>query len=239
VKQILLILMLGTMLGGAATATLAAETDSKGEVAALLGSEDIGWFNYQLNNNFQFFAEVEEDFARSGFGYQWGESFSLKAGATYDDTPLSGESEVNPFAVCNWTLPFGNNTRFMGKYAYDYDGKDWQTYEAFIRVEIFSKQYVRVGVRGDLGDGADKYDYDSDDDDDADNKEMMIFLRGDFEWEHKRFGLKLRPILYVQGIWLHDYDLTYKVNDRWNILINANSLYDKEMKYRTGVQFKF
>jgi hypothetical protein len=246
VKKLLSVLFLGLMLVGVTMVTWAAETiPARGEVAYLCGNEDAGWFNYQMTKNWQAFVQSDkEDLIRAGLSYRINEYFGLKTGMTYDNDlkyEEEGQSKTNPFAEFNWSLPVGNNTRFIGKYDYDYFGEKWQTYEAAIRVEMFSHQYVHAGIRGDLGDWADQYDLNSDDndDDDADNKEMMIFIRGDFGWQWKRLGLKLRPLLYVYGTWLHDYDLTYKINDKTNILFNMNSLYDKKEKYRLGVQFKF
>jgi hypothetical protein len=246
VKKLFSVLFFGLMLGGITLVTWAAETaPAKGDIALLFGNEDAGWFNYQVTPNLQAFIQSdEEDFARAGVSYRINEYFGFKAGMTYDNDlkyEAEGQSETNPFGEFNWDLPVGNNTRFVGKYDYDYFREKWQTYEAFIRVEMFPHQYVHTGIRGDLGDWADEYDLNSEDDEPngADNKEMLIFIRGDFSWQWKKVGLRLRPLLYVQGTWLHDYDLTYKINDKTNILFNMNSLYDKKEKYRMGLQYKF
>jgi hypothetical protein len=248
VKRLLSGLFFALLLGGTTLMTwAAATTPDKGEAAVLFGNEDAGWVNYQINEGLQVFINSdEEDFARAGLSYRLNECFGVKAGMTYDNIPadsnhptVSGQSKFNPFGEFNWSLPVGNNTRFIGKYDYDYFGKDWQTYEAFIRVEIFPRQYVHAGVRGDMGDGAAEYDLYKANNEAADNKEMMIFIRGDFGWQWKRFSLKLRPLLYVYGTWLHDYDLAYQINDKMSVLFNMNSLYDKEEKYRLGLQFQF
>jgi hypothetical protein len=248
VKKLLSVLFLGLMLGGTTVVTWAAEVAPKGEAALLFGNENAGWVNYQVTKDLQFFVQSDEDdFARTGISYRLGDHFGAKAGMTYDNISpdsyhptVAGQSKTNPFGEFNWDLPVGNNIRFSGKYDYDYYGKDWQNYEAVIRVQMFPNQYVYSGVRGDFGDGAMEIDLDSEDNEiNADNKEPIIFIRGDFSWQWKRVGLNLRPVLYVQGTWLHDYDLSYKINDKMSVLLNFNSLYDKKEKYRAGIQYKF
>lgn len=243
VKKWFVILFSGLMLGGVATATWAAAPGSAAKVdaALLFGNENAGWINYQMTPNFQLFVQSDEDdSARLGLGYRLGKYFGIKAGMYYKEDPEFEAEKTNPFGEFNWDMPLGKNyTRFIGKYAHDYYGEKWQTYEAAIRVEIFPGQYIYSGIRGDRGNWAAQYDLNDDDDEVADNKEALIFIRGDFGWQGKKFGLKLRPYLYVQGIWLHDYDLTYQINEKTNLLFNMNSLYDKERKYRLGVQFKF
>ncbi|HEY8463194.1 MAG TPA: hypothetical protein VIM29_04110 [Bacillota bacterium] len=242
-KKVVSVLLMLMLLGGVPVLTRAAEAGSKGELVGLAGNVDAGWFNYQLTNNLKATLLYDEELLRGGFQYQFGEKFGIKAGMLYDDdlsdNVLSDTSKTHPYAGINWNLPFGNNTRLIGYYDYDYRGKEWQTYEAAVRVEMFPNQYIQVGVRGDAGDGVEPiYNYD-DDLSDVDNTEALFFLRGDFSWTWKKLSLELRPLLYVQGTFLHDYDLKYKVNDQWSIMFNMNSLYDKETKYRGGVQFKF
>jgi hypothetical protein len=244
VKKWFVILFLGIMLGGVSAVTWAAAPapETKVDAAFLFGNENAGWINYQASNNFQVFVQSDEDdSARLGLGYRLGKYFGVKAGLSYNGDPEFEAEKTNPFGEFNWDMPVGhNNTRFIGKYDFDYYGEKWQTYEAAVRVEIFPKQYVYSGIRGDRGDWAAHYDLNHDDDEvKADNKEALIFIKGDFGWQWKKFGLKLRPLLYIQGIWLHDYDLTYQINQKTNLIFNMNSLYDKKEKYRLGVQFKF
>jgi len=241
VKKLISVLFILAMLGGIAVTTQAAESNYKGELALLGGNVDTGWFKYQLTDNLNTTLFYDEELLRGGLQYQFGDRFGVKAGVLYDSEATDNNpdaSETIPYGGINWNLPIGENTRLIGYYDYDYQGEDWQTYEAAIRVELFPKQYVQVGVRGDVGDGVEEI-YDYDDDADADNTEAMFFIRGDFGWNWNKVSLKLRPLLYVQGVYLHDYDLTYKINDKWNIMLNVNSLYDKETKYRGGIQFKF
>lgn len=238
VKKLFSVLLSLVMAGGIAVAAQAAEPDFKGEVAGLIGNESTGWVNYQFTKHIKATLFYDDELLRAGAQYQFGDRVGIKAGMTYDSDVAAGDSETNPYGGINWNVPLGVNTRLMGYYDYDYSGKDWQTYEATLRVEMFPNQFVQVGVRGDAGDGAEHYT-NYDDNADVDNTEAMFFLRGDFGWQWRQMTFKIRPLLYVQGVYLHDYDVMYKVNDRCNVMLNINSLYDKELKYRAGVQFKF
>lgn len=239
-KKLISVLFILTLLGTVAVTTRAADS-SRGELALLGGNVDAGWFKYQLTDNFNSILFYDEELLRGGLQYQFGERFGVKAGVLYDSKATDSDpdaSETIPYAGINWNFPIGENTRLIGYYDYDYQGEDWQTYEAAIRIEIFPQQYIQVGVRGDAGDGVEEI-CNYDDNPDPDNTEAMFFIRGDFGWNWKKVSLKIRPLLYVQGIYLHDYDLMYKINDNWNIILNVNSLYDKDVKYRGGIQFKF
>lgn len=234
VKKLFSILLSLVMAGGIAVAARAAEPAYKGEVAGLVGNESTAWFNYQVSKNIATTLFYDDEMLRVGARYQFGDRLGIKAGMTYDSEPAADVSETNPYGGINWNMPLGSNTRLIGYYDYDYRGKDWQTYEAALRIEMFKNQFVQVGVRGDAGDGVVITDFDG-----VDNKEAMFFLRGDFGWEWRKMTFKIRPLLYVQGTYLHDYDVMYKLNERCNIMLNINSLYDKDLKYRAGVQFKF
>jgi hypothetical protein len=238
VKRLMAVLIGLLLLGVVATSGLAAEEKSyKGEITGLFGNEGIGWGSYRFTDKLEFEGCYEDEKLNAGLHYSLNDRFGVKLGALYHINNSGDDSAVVPYGGFNWLLPVGNNTRFVGSYDYDYSGKDWQTYEGYIRIEMFPKQYVHAGVRGDAGEGAEEYDYNNDGK--ADNKEPIFFIRGDFGWQWKKVGLRLRPVLYVQGDYFHDYDLTYKINDRWNLMLNVNSLYDKDNKYRAGAQFKF
>jgi hypothetical protein len=234
------LLMLGVVTNSGLAAEKSADKSYKGEITGLFGNEGIGWVNYRFTDKLELNSLYKDEKLSAGIHYKLNDRFGVKLGALYntDDSEITGDdSAVTPYGGFDWLLPVGNNTRFMGSYDYDYSGKDWQTYEGYILIEMFPKQYVHAGVRGDVGEGAEEFNYDNDSD--PDNKEPLFFIRSDFSWQWNKVGLKVRPLLYVQGDYFHDYDLTYKVNDRCNLMFNFNSKYDKDNKYRVGAQFKF
>jgi hypothetical protein len=150
-------------------------------------------------------------------------------GANYDTI----DKETVPYGGFDYQTRFGDSSlNLYAAYNYNYQGKDWADYETSIRIQMYERFFIYAGVRGDVGEGAPTYDYNTD-------KEPELFLRGDLNWNWGKFEFNMRPMIYVTAQWFHDYTIKYPINDRTTLMVNMNSLYDNQMKYRAGVQFKF
>jgi len=229
VKKIYIGLLTLLLLGGLTTAALAAET-SKSELALLSGTKEssTGWYKYQFNQSWSFATIYEDENLKTGLNYAFSDRFQFKFGVNHD----FDEAKNFGYGGIGFTLPFGNNLKFTGFYDYNYRDEEWNRYETAIRIEAFPGQYLFAGVRGETGSGAPEYDYNTE-------KEALLFMRGDFSWQIKKFSINIRPLLHIKGEYFHDYDFKYQINDRASLVLNMNSLYDQEIKYRFGAEFKF
>jgi hypothetical protein len=217
---------------------------SKGDFIALAGTKSLVQGDYKLTNNLTLNGEYgavsdyleknkydgdKDNFLRTDLHYQITDWLGVKMGGRYD----SETSETIPYGGFDFVTPFGsNNLKFSGFYNYNYEGKNWADYEFAWRIEMYSHQYIYVGVRGDHGDGFIPYSYNTEND-------PQFFLRGDITGEWKKFGMNFRPLLYATGEMFTDTNFKYTLTDRTNIVLNFNDYYDHDMKYRLGIEHKF
>ena len=206
------------------------EPSYRGELTGMGGTKSMGQLDYQLGEHFSVAAFSENGLSNLGLGFQPFNWLAIKGGYTYD----SAIQESFPFGELKFDLPFGtNNLRLSGSYDYDYYGKDWSTYEAALRIQMYQHIFLYAGVRGDAGDLAPSYSYNQD-------REAMLFLRGQLGWTFGKWELDLEPLLYLNGTLLHDYTVKYHLNDRVNLMVNGNTLYEnQDFYYRAGFQIKF
>jgi hypothetical protein len=245
-KRIIISLFVIMLLLFGITLSVSAEAaeNYRGDITVLAGNNSLVKSSYQLTNrltwntdlgqfsdfmNDHYFPGQENYFARTDLHYQVSDWLGIKIGGRYD----SANKDTIPYGGFDFSLPFGsNNLRFGGYYNHGYEGKDWNDYEVAWRIEMYPHQYIYTGVRGDSGDGFKKYDYNEDND-------PLFFMRGDFGWQWGRFNLKFRPLLYATGHILTDTEFRYKLNNRTDIVLNANDYYDQDFKYRLGFEHKF
>lgn len=227
--------MIAVLLVAVSSAAVVGAEQTKGEFTVLGGSPGFVGLNYDFSQKWSFSGQYEEGILHSGIIYQPSDRFGLQLGLRYD---IDAKESIG-YGRLDYSIPFGSNLRFHGYVDTNYEGKDWTTYETAIRIELYPDQYLHVGFRGDTGDGFQGWDYNIDDDGNLD-KDPMIFLKGDFHWLlKKRLDINLRPLLYVKGTYLHDYDIKYLFNERMALMLNINSLYDNDYHYRLGFQIKF
>jgi hypothetical protein len=217
---------------------------SNGNLTALLGNKSLVQGSYQLTKNLtlngdwekvsddtarNYFAGEADSFFRADLRYQIGDWFGVKIGGRYDSAP----GETIPYGGFDFCMPFGtNNLKLAGYYNYNYEGKNWASYELAWRIEMYQHQYLFAGVRGDGGDGFVPYSYNADND-------PEFFLRADFSGQLGKFGINLRPVLYASGNIFADATLRYNLNERTNIALNFNEYYDHDPKLRLGIEHKF
>lgn len=214
--------------GLSTAAVLAAEDDNKGEVTILVGNESVAKGNYQLTDRLDLTAFYEDDVFKTGLEYQISSKFKVKAGLHYN---LDAEEAIGYGGIA-YDIPFGTNLKLVGFFDHNYDYEDCTSYESAIRVEMYPGYFIFAGVRGYFGSGSPEFKYNEDND-------ALLFLKGDFNWEINKYSIKLRPILNIKGDFFHDYDLSYRLNEQTALVLNINSLYDKETKYRIGVEYQF
>lgn len=225
-------MLMATVATGAwgAEASEASETSYRGSVTALAGEDpdSVVWGSYQLTDHLQFTGDYEDQVFRGGLDYDFSERFGIKAGVRYDhDT----ESTAN-YGGVDFSIPFGTNLELNGFYDLNYEGDHWSRYETVVRIELYKNHFLNAGVMGNNGSGVEIYDYNPD-------NEAMLFLRGDFNWQFGKFGVHLQPVLLVEGELFHNYDLTYAINEQTRLVLNIDSRYDKDSRYRAGIEFKF
>jgi hypothetical protein len=228
----------------------------KGDFTALAGNSSMLQSSYQLTDKLRFDGDVGEMgkyledknggqkdyFFRTDLHYQITDWIGVKIGGRYDsnrnvsDQNTSDKSDTMPYGEFDFLTPFGTNgLKFTGYYNYNYEGKDWANYEFAWRFEVYENQYIYTGVRGDSGKGfkpIDYYDYNQDND-------PLFFIRGDFNGQWGKWGLKFRPLLFATGYILTDTTLKYKLSDRNNVVLNISDYYDRDLKYRLGFEHKF
>lgn len=200
----------------------------RGELSGLIGDENSATGSYKLNDQLNLDTAYKDDRLNAGLHYQVSEVVGLKAGLRYDFP--TGQS--SPYEGFDFLIPFGTNLKLSGFVDQNYEGENWTRYESAVRIEMFPNQFLYAGVRGDWGSGAPTYDY-------RPTQEAILFLKGDFGWTWGKVGLKLDPVLYVEGYWFHDYTLSYQMNDRTSLLLNVDSRYDRVVKYQAGLNWKF
>jgi hypothetical protein len=222
----------------------AEESNYKGDFTALAGNKSLMQGSYQLTDHLSLNGDMEElysyleeandnkldYFLRTDLHYQVTDWLGVKAGGRYD----SESGETIPYGGFDFFSPFGtSNLKLTGYYDYNYQGKDWSSYEWAWRIEMYQNQFIYAGIRGDGGKGfTTKYSYNLDND-------PLFFIRGDFNWQGSKFGFNFRPLLYATGYILTDSTLKYNLNDRTNIVLNISDYYDRDLKYRLGLQYKF
>ncbi|MGE5582745.1 MAG: hypothetical protein ACM3X9_09430 [Bacillota bacterium] len=216
----------------AVTITAWAAADGyRGSFLGLSGTKSLVEGSYQLTDNLKLEGDWTDDTkaTRADLRYQLGDWFGIKVGARND----GNSNETNAYGGIDFFLPFGvNNLKLAGFYNRDYEGKDWSNYEAALRIEMYKDQFVYAGVRGDGGTGFTAYEYNP-------KNDPLFFIRGDFNWQWGKFGINLQPLIYATGYILGDVNFKYRINDRTNIVLNATDYYDREHKYRIGLEYKF
>jgi hypothetical protein len=215
----------------------------KGDLTVLAGNKSLVQGSYQLTDKLKLNGDMAEEysyleelndnqkdyFLRTDLHYQATDWLGIKVGGRYDSEP----NETIPYGGFDFFAPFGtNNLKVTGYYDYNYQGKEWASYEWAWRIEMYQNQFLYAGVRGDNGDGFKSYSYNLDND-------PLFFLQGDFSWQLGKFGINFRPLLYATGYILTDTTLKYNWHDRTNIVLNISDFYDNDLKYRLGLQYKF
>ena len=225
------------------TISAQAEESNKGVFTALAGNKSLVQGSYQLTDNLRLNADMGEIYSyleklndnkkdyffRTDLHYQITDWLGVKVGGRYDSDP----SETTPYGGLDFFAPFGSsNLKLTGYYDYNYQGKDWTSYEWAWRIEMYPNQFLYAGVRGDSGTGFKHYSYNTVND-------PLFFIRGDFNWQSSKFGLNFRPLLFATGYILTDTTLKYNLNDRTKMVLNISDYYDHDLKYRLGLQYKF
>lgn len=202
----------------------------RGSITALAGKDPDSLVrgNYQITDALQFTGDYEDQVFRGGFDYDFSDHFGIKAGVRYDH---DDDSTTN-YGGFDFSIPFGTNLELNGFYDMNYEGDHWNRYETVVRIELYKNHFLDAGVMGNDGSGIEIYDYNPDND-------AMLFLRGDFNWKFGKFGLRLQPVLSVEGKLFHNYDVTYDLNERLNLAFNMDSRYDRDTRYRAGIGVKF
>lgn len=159
--------------------------------------------------------------------YQFFDSFGVKAGVRYD----LNEKDTLVTGGFNFLIPFGS-IKFAGDYERNLNGYDWSSYETSFRILMYENLYIYAGVRGDIGKDAPIYNYNK-------SGEPLLFIKADCNVRWPKIELNLQPLLYIHGYLLHNYSFKYNFNDRTALLININDLYDRQLKYEIGLEWKF
>jgi hypothetical protein len=229
VKKSLICLISLLIILGVTLPSQAADSTFKGDITGYLGNGSGLVGDYQLNDNFTLSGtyRMDLDLLRAGLEYQPSDRIGFKAGLNYD----TKQSESFNYYGIHFSLPFGDNLKIHGFYDRNYLNVDWANYEVALRIQMYENHFLDAGVRGDMGSGAIFRNNDS--------KEALLFLRGDFNWQMKKFNLQLRPVLYVTGYLLNDYTLTYNLNDHTDVVVKLNDVYEAETKYQVGLKLKF
>ena len=208
------------------------------DAVVMMGEDPYALVNLSLSPKLELTTRYDtseaEDSLKLGVIYQFSDRFGLQAGVRYDTEAVDPESELLGYGGFNYSLPLGNNLRVTGFYTNNYEDEDWVRYESAIRIQMYPDHYLYVGVRGDTGDGAkaQAYSYNPD-------QEPLVFMRGDFSWQWNKFSINLRPLLHIKGSAFHDYDFKYAFNDQSTLVLNMSSLYDRDIRFRLGLQYKF
>ncbi len=205
-----------------------ADDGKSNEVKALIGADGFGTLKMPLSDNLNVDLKYSDDALKTGLYYHLSDKIGIKAGARYD---VDAE-KTNAYGGLDFSIPFGDNLRIAGFYDSGFEGKNWNRYEAAVRIQMYDKHFLYAGVRGENGTDAPDYDYNED-------HQPLLFLRGDFTWQWKQWEVSLRPILHIQGDFFHDYDLKYKLNEDTKLVFNVNSQYEQMAKYRVGFERKF
>jgi hypothetical protein len=207
----------------------AAETSSDNQITALFG-RDLSIFsgNYNLSDHFGLTGIYKDNALKAGLFYRGSDAFKITAGVRYD----SVQPETIPFGRLDFILPFGDNLKFNGYCAQNYDGAEWTQYEASFRIEAFEKQYIHAGIRGDLGNGAPLYSYNP-------TGEPYLFIKGDFYWKAGNFDFTLQPYLYIRGVWFDDYTIKYNFNPNLALALNYYSDFNQVNYLLAGIQWRF
>ena len=227
-KKWTIISLLITMLMMGTAGAVWAEDAGKNDLKVILGADGYGTLKLPLSNSFDVDLKYHEDALKTGVYYHLSDKIGIKAGARYD---LDAE-KTNAYGGIDFSIPFGDNLRIAGFYDSGFEGEKWDRYEAAVRIQMYEHHFLYAGVRGEEGKDATVYEYNED-------KQPMLFLRGDFTWQWKQWEVALRPMLHIQGDFFHDYDLKYNVNKDTKLVFNVNSQYEQVAKYRLGFERKF
>ncbi|HOP74031.1 MAG TPA: hypothetical protein PLC07_03120 [Bacillota bacterium] len=206
------------------TVSWGAENDYKGSVKALVGNESMIEGSYQLSERIDLVGDYEDHVFRAGVDYDLSDKFGLQLGVRYDDE----DGSTVAYGGFDFTIPFGTNLELSGFYNYNYEAKNEEDYEAYIKIEMYANQFLNAGVMRYTGSGTSNPD-----------DEAKLFVRGDFSWQFNKYSIKLRPVLFIEGEFFHDYDFAYQANERLQWVLNINDLDDQELRYRIGVEYKF
>ncbi len=227
-KKMVFSILCGLILLFPAVSTQAAEP-TKNQITALFG-RDLSSFtgNYILSKQFDLAGEYKDNALKAGIAYHWSDAFKITAGVRYEPN----QQATVAFERFDFMLPFGDNLKFDGYYVNNYDGFDWSQYETAFRIEVFDKQYIRAGVRGDFGDGAPRYSYNPD-------LEPFFFLKGNFYWKTGKFDFALQPYLLIRGVWFDDYTVKYYFNQNIALALNYRTDFNQMSYLLGGIQWRF
>lgn len=223
---VLLVGLIFSISGGVA----ASDLQTKGSVTGLAGDSWLVEGDYQFSDGLKLTGDYDEaaERFRSGIEYDLSDRWGVKAGARYD----SDLEDWGFYGGIDFVIPFGNNLGLTGFYDSNYEGEDWDRYEAAVRIEMYPGHFIYAGVMGNTGDGVPIYDYNLD-------NEGMLFIRGDFDWSFGRWGIEIEPVLLVVGEFFHDYSFTYQCTDQLDLVLNVESLHDNETEFRLGARYQF
>jgi opacity protein-like surface antigen len=207
----------------------AADSKSKGEITGYLGNGSGLEGNYQLNDNFNLLGLYDQSSTRltAGIEYQPSDRIGFKAGLNYD----LEQKVSNDFYGISFSFPFGDNLKINGFCDRNYLGQNWTNYEAALRIQMYENHFLDAGVRGDIGEGALYRNNPS--------KETLLFIRGDFNWQLKKFSIQIRPVLYITGYLMNDYTLAYNLNDHTAIVANMTDINVPYTIYQVGLKYQF
>lgn len=239
-KKLLVLVMVFILLSGLTLSVYGAESAETsaatpppadhGELTLLGGTVFNSQGNIHLSEHFDATEIYKDNALKLGVLYRPSDSFSVNAGLRHD----FGDQATIPFGRVDAILPFGDNLHIVGFYEQNSDGDQWTRYELALQIEVYNNLYIYSGVRGDVGSGAPVYRYNP-------NKEPYFLLRGDFNWKAGKFEFGLQPYLYIcgEGVFFHNYTIKYNVTDKVALVVNTNSLFDQNLKYLAGIQWKF
>jgi hypothetical protein len=229
VKKLTLIgLLITALLLMISAAALAEEPAPQSSVTGIFGVDGYGDLDLHLGEKTNLEAHYQYDALTTGLKYRFSDKIAVKGGVRYD----TEAEDYNGYAGLDFSIPFGTNLRLSGYYDTGYRGEDWARYEAAVRIQMYPRIFLFAGVRGENGDDIIIYDYN-------DDNQPQLFLRGDLGWQWNKWELHLQPMLYIEGEFFHDYQLKYHVSDQTSLVLDINSQYDKDPKYRVGFQHKF
>ena len=226
-KRFLIGFMTLLFLFGIAVSVQAADVAYNGALTGVLGTESGITANYQLPGNFGLNGDFKDNILKAGVTYRLSDIFGVKTGVRYDVT----QKTPNMYGGLNFMVPFGT-IKFCGSYDQNVNGIDWASYETSFRIQMYENLFIYAGIRGDGGAGAPVYEYNP-------SGDPLLFIKVDFNYQWPKIELNLQPLLYVQGKLLNNHSLKYNFNDRTALFVNINDLYDAQLKYGLGMQWKF
>lgn len=230
-KKLVCILLAFCLLMISAYAASAEESKKPLNEVMLLGNDGgFGSAKIYLTDKVSVTGVYEDELFKAGLRYDPSERFGIKAGEVYNhDT-----EDTFTYGGFDFIIPFGDSLNITGFYDTNYKAKDWDRYEAALKIQMFKTHFIYAGIRGDAGDSVPEMEYNEDN-----IEEPHLFIRGDFNWDWKKVSINLQPLLYVKGAYYADYTFKYHLKENASVVLNINDQYDSGFKYRGGLEFKF